>query len=673
MLDVARDLTNKFGVKGGRSKSMRYIFSVLQHIRHAFFPALLLALSLFFLFPGNSQAHAVLLRSDPAQGAILTTAPSQISMWFTEDLNPNTSTATVINSAQHRLDLNNAHISPNDTREMDISLQPLLAPGTYSVQWTTQSADDGYVLRGSFLFSVTEPNGTIPKTNGSLPGQNSATSDSNANLSDGPTFFSFIMVTLVDLSAIFWVGAQLWRTFVLQLITTKSGNEYTDEYTIAQKADARFERKFALPLLLLLLLANIGIIVGQALTLTNGNNAQPFTFSTLVNLATIGHFGTYWAMREIVVLLATILAIISLTLKNIPKYGIEFISWLNLILGMALLIALTMSSDASAANDTTLIFSAMLGWLHLLAASLWIGGMLYISTIYLPMLKESTLTERTDSLLSTLSHHLPLAITGVIIMAITGPFDTTTQMNSSAQLLTTAYGRALVIKIVLVAALLIISAIYSSLLRPHLAKDYKKYLALVGVEQRETVTIPESGASSIQEGAQEVLKPLEAGIEQQTRQLTSILRWQPLLGIAVLICSALLSVLAGTLQPGTANPAAQSPAAVQVKTFSTTLKTSDKLFTFKLSISPDQAGPNTFTITVFDSHGVKDTNVSVTIYATMLDMDMGTTPINLQADGKGNFSTSGNLDMGGNWGLRVQIRAPDQKLHEASLKITATD
>jgi copper transport protein len=648
---------------------MRHIFYLLQNIRHAFFLALLLALSLFLLLPGNSQAHAILLRSDPAQGAVLTTAPSQVNLWFTEDLSPGTSTATVINSAQHRLDLNNAHISSSDTHEMDVSLQPLLAPGTYSVQWTTQSADDGYVLHGSFLFSVTEPNGTVPKTTGSLPGQNSAANGSNANLFDGPIFFSFIMVTLVDLGAVFWVGAQLWRTFVLQLTTTKSG----DEQTIEQKADARFDRKFALPLLLLLLLANIGVIVGQALTLTNGNIAQSFTPSTLINLATTGHFGTYWTMREIVVLLAIVLAVISLTRKNIPKYAIEFISWLNLILGMALLIALTMSSDASATNNTVLVFSVMLDWLHLLAASLWIGGMLYISTTYLPMLKGIPLVERVRSLLSTLSHHLPLAITGVIIMAITGPFDATVQMSSSDQLLTTAYGRALVIKIVLVGALLITSAIYAGLLRPRLVNDYKKYLALVGVEQLETVTIPESGTSDVQEVSQEVLKPLEADIEQQTRQLTSVLRWQPLLGIAVLICSGLLSVLAGTLQPGTANPASQSSAVAQAKTFSTTLKTSDKLFTFKLSVSPDQAGPNTFTVTVFDSHGVKDTNVGVTIYATMLDMDMGTTPINLQADGKGNFSTSGNLDMGGNWGLRVQIRAPDQKLHEASLKIVATD
>lgn len=648
---------------------MRSILYLLQKMRHAFFIALLLALSLLFLFPASSQAHAILLRSDPAQDAVLISAPNQVRMWFSEDLSPGTSTATVINSAKQRFDLGNAHISSSDTREMDVSLQPLLAPGTYIVLWTTQSTNDGYVLRGSFLFSVTEPNGTVPKTNGPLPGQNIPDSGSNSNLLDGQTFFSFIMVTLVDLGAIFWVGAQLWRSFVLQLTNTESGTEET----IEQRAEARFDRKFSLPLLLLLLLANIGVIMGQALTLTGGNLAQSFTPSTLSSLATNGHFGTYWIMRESVVLLAILLATLTLTLKNLPRRVIEVVSWLNLILGMALLIALTLSGHASAANSDILAYAVIIDWLHLLAASLWIGGMMYISTIYLPTLKGNTLLGRARSLLATLPHYYPLAITGVIIMAITGPFDATVDMSSFDQLITTAYGRALIVKILLVGAMLITSSIHSSLLRPRLSKDYKKYLAVANVGQRETVTVPDSDATDSQAVSKEALKPLEADVERQTRKLTSVLSWEPLLGVAVLICTGLMTVFAGTLQPATANQATQSSQTSQVKAFTTTLKTSDKLFTIKLSVSPDTAGPNTFTVTVFDSHGVKATNVGVSIYATMLDMDMGTTPINLQPDGKGNFSASGDLDMSGNWGLRVQIRAPDLNLHEASVKIVAKD
>ncbi len=34
---------------------------------------------------------------------------------------------------------------------------------------------------------------------------------------DGPTLFNLIMITLVDLGAIFWMGAQLWINFVLTI------------------------------------------------------------------------------------------------------------------------------------------------------------------------------------------------------------------------------------------------------------------------------------------------------------------------------------------------------------------------------------------------------------------------------------------------------------------------
>jgi copper transport protein len=631
---------------------MRSILYILQQLQRAFFIALPLSITLLFLFPARSYAQAILLRSDPIQNAILNSAPTRVRMWFSDDLSSN-STAMVTLS-NRRIDLHNAHITSTDSHEMDIALQPLLVPGTYTVLWTTQSADDGSVWRGSFLFSVTEPNGTVPKTNGPLPAQNSS------NLLDGPTFFSFIMITLIDLGAVFWVGAQLWRTFVLQLTETKNA----EQKTIEQQAEMRFDRQFSFPLLLLLLLANIGVIIGQALTLTNGNIVQSFAPTTLINLATNGHFGTYWTMREIVILLALFLTIITEMLKNIPRQLIDILSWLNLILGMALLLALTLSGHA--ATGDVLAYGVIIDWLHLLATSLWVGGMLYIAIIYLPILKQKALLEGVRSLVSILPHYAALAITGMLILLVTGPFTATLHINTFDQLITTEYGHTLIVKSVLVAALMVISILHIGLLRPRLAKSYQK---LVNIEQRQAITVPESTETAIQPVSQESIKLLEADIERQARRLTGILRWEPLLGITILICTGLLSVFGGTLQQAAANQA-QLP---QVKAFTTTVKTSDKQFTLTLTVSPDRSGPNTLTTTVFDTHGVKAANVSVSIYVTMLEMDMGTIPIKLRPDGKGNFSALVDLDMGGKWGLRVEIRAPDLKFHEANVQIVAAN
>src|ERR1700736_1883398 len=93
--------------------------------------ALPLAICLAALFPVPSEAHAVLLSSDPAQDAVVSSAPSQLRMQFSEDLSPALSTAAVVNAANHHVDRNDAHISPDTSREMDIPLKPDLLSDVY--------------------------------------------------------------------------------------------------------------------------------------------------------------------------------------------------------------------------------------------------------------------------------------------------------------------------------------------------------------------------------------------------------------------------------------------------------------------------------------------------------------------------------------------------------------
>jgi len=160
----------------------------------------------------------------------------------------------------------------------------------------------------------------------------------------------------------------------------------------------------------------------------------------------------------------------------------------------------------------------------------------------------------------------------------------------------------------------------------------------------------------------------EKRLGSQTRRLTTILRCEPVLGIAVLVCVGLMNVFAGTLSPIAA--ALQQPAR-KTQVYTATLRTKDGKFSATLTVNPNRFGTNVFTVSVTDnSTGKPDTNVGVTIYTTMLDMDMGTQSLNLLPDGKGHFSISGDLSMAGNWQIRIQIRTPDNTLHDAIANIT---
>ncbi len=623
--------------------------------------ALSLVLCLFMFFPTMTQAHAILVKSDPPKDAILNAVPDQIRMWFSEDLNPTFSTAVVVNAQNQSIDKKDVRISPTDPREMTISLRPGLPPSVYIVVWRTQSADDGHILRGSFRFSVAQADGTVPSLNGNvIPGQDALGGNATATASgalDGPTFFNFIMTTLLDLGVVFWVGAQLWRSFVLQL---ESATDLPEQHTADAHAELRFKSWFALPTLFALLLANLGVLVGQALLLTSGNLGQALSPTLLLGLAANGRFGTFWTMRLLVLFLAFLLAIVTFVSHSRSRIVEEILSWSNLILALALLIAVALSGHAAAVSGNLGIFAVLSDWLHLLAASLWIGGMLYLAFVYLPVLSRAWL-ERNQVLLTTLRRFSPLAIAGVVIMTVTGPFNATVHMESFDQLLTTAYGRALSVKVLLVGAMLLTSALHVGLLRPRLAKTMQKYLSADKALQ--TTTADMAARTNAQE-----LKLLEASVIGQQRRLTTILSWEPLLGVGVLICTGLLTVFAGTLQPTSAtSPNPQAQQKVIAKPFNAMVKTKDGKFTVKLNVSPNHFGTNVFTASVLDSNGAPDTNVGVTIYTQMIDMDMGTDTVNLQPDGKGHFSAQGDLNMSGHWDLRIQIRTPENTLHEGEV------
>jgi copper transport protein len=647
-----------------------------------------LALFLTLLFPAVVSAHAILLRSDPAKDSVLSLAPKQVRMWYSEALNPAFSTAVVVNGENKRVDNRDAHVSSNDQTEMDVTLQPNLPPAVYIVIWRTDSAADGHILRGSFIFSVTRADGSVPTlAPGSNPGANVLGGGNLTGLYtgqiDGPTLFNLIMITLVELGAVFWMGAQLWINFVL----TISAEAHGEERNINERVQRRFERYFSLPTLIVLFLANIGVLVGQALNLTGGDLASALSPSLLAGLATSGRFGIYWMMREVVILIAMILAFYMLLRQQRPRIVKTVLPIANLFLASALLIAITMSGHAAAVSPNIVSYAIVIDWLHLLAASLWVGGMMYIATNYLPVLKRLQIPQQARSLVTVLPYSSPLAIAGVLIMAVTGPFNAAFHLTSWQQFLSTAYGRALLVKIALVGGLLITSAIHVGLLRPRLKKEYQKYSyvadrlqavqaggeiaeqnrtsALTG-QQAVTMTAEPSRATKL---LRQQVKLREGRLTKKTQVLSRVLRWEPVLGVGVLICVGLMNVFAGTLSPIAAAQQQQQTGS-KPQPYSASLRTTDGKYTVTLSVDPNRFGTNVFTVSaVATSTGAPATNIGVSLYTTMLDMDMGTDTVNLLPDGKGHFSGTGDLAMPGDWQIRVQIRTPDARLHEASVKL----
>jgi copper resistance protein C len=104
------------------------------------------------LWPAVALAHAVLVKSVPAQRATLAEPPPRIELWFNERLEPAYSKASVTNEAGTQVDLRDVAVSTEDPRRLSLSLPPL-KPGRYTVNFRVLSVD-GHVVESRLSFTV---------------------------------------------------------------------------------------------------------------------------------------------------------------------------------------------------------------------------------------------------------------------------------------------------------------------------------------------------------------------------------------------------------------------------------------------------------------------------------------------------------------------------------------
>jgi methionine-rich copper-binding protein CopC len=104
---------------------------------------------LTLLTANEVSAHAFLDRAEPRVGNKVATPPHEVTLWFTQKLEPAFSNVTVTNAAGQRLDTGKPRISGT---QMSVSLRPG-GPGTYHVTWHVLSVDT-HTTEGNFTFQV---------------------------------------------------------------------------------------------------------------------------------------------------------------------------------------------------------------------------------------------------------------------------------------------------------------------------------------------------------------------------------------------------------------------------------------------------------------------------------------------------------------------------------------
>ena len=102
---------------------------------------------------GNAYAHAELQASVPQKNAVLKTAPSEVAIDFSEEVDPKLSRIVVKDAQGKEVDKADGHVAADNAKHFSVDLNPLKA-GVYSVHWTSVAAEDGHKLSGTFKFTI---------------------------------------------------------------------------------------------------------------------------------------------------------------------------------------------------------------------------------------------------------------------------------------------------------------------------------------------------------------------------------------------------------------------------------------------------------------------------------------------------------------------------------------
>lgn len=576
---------------------------------------LLSLLTVLWTTTGSAWAHALLQRSDPPAGVVLQRAPSRIHLWFSEDLNGSASKIIVWDHARHDQTIGSETVVAGQPRQLEAPLKPL-PPGSYLVLWTSVSADDGHVLRGSYSFSVLVQ-GPLPSLAGVALGGPSQ------GFPDGPTLASLLAHWLELLTTVVWVGAVSISTLVFARAVPRTEQLATEaeRLRLGRLVQAAVLVLAGSSLVVLLLLA-----YGQA-----GNDwGATLTGSTLSNVFS-AQYGKLWIARQLLLLLVLASYLVPLRFAAPRVAAVGFVagptpsapraslagSPVLFTLGLIYLYLLAASGHAASvdigglAGSHLLSASVLVDWTHLLADALWLGGQIYIAVVLIPVLQLRREPGRnTQAFLAMLNRFSPIAYLGIAIFTLSGGFNGKVHIPSWYAYFHSVYGWTLTIKIAMIGLMMLTSVYTVYGLRPRIRRAQTEH----------------------------------ADSDPLLGRLLGWLRLNPLLGAGVLMASSVMFYYPVPLGVAPSGP-------------SSDIARGDGL-TALVTLQPDRAGPNTVTVMLKNAQGRTVRQGTVVALTTMLDMVMGTGRAPLAETAPGTYRGPVDLGMGGHWRLLFLVYRP---------------
>lgn len=102
--------------------------------------------------PFSVFAHAIMVKSQPQQNAIVTISPKQIDVWFNDKVGGEYKAVAVIDSKGNRVDNKDVQQEMLDSSHLYCTV-PTLPADTYTVRYRVVSIDT-HIVTGKFQFTI---------------------------------------------------------------------------------------------------------------------------------------------------------------------------------------------------------------------------------------------------------------------------------------------------------------------------------------------------------------------------------------------------------------------------------------------------------------------------------------------------------------------------------------
>jgi copper transport protein len=542
-----------------------------------------------------ASAHAALVTTTPADGERLETAPTQVTLQFSEAVSLGAGYARVLDGSGERVDAGDAEVSDG---VVTVPLPADLPEAGYVVTYRVISADS-HPISGAYSFAVGD-----------------AELLEAGSVGAGDSIDPGIAVLLPLARWLGYGGVALALGVPLALATCWPGG-------------------WGVPRLRRATLAGLGaVVVGAVLSLlAQGPYAAASGLGSLADPQLIGTtvdsgFGrTLLARLVLAGLLAVVLAR-GWRSGRTPGTG-TLVAAGVLAAGLAVSLAAVGHPVAGALPGLAVAVSTV----HLAAMSGWLGG---LAVLFAGLLRPGTPTGELDAALARWSR---LAGGYVGALAVTGVLQSVREVGSFTALVSTSYGWVLVAKLAVV-LLVLVAALVS--------RDW--VLQRSGAARRPSRRVVAQAFSAVDD--EDAADAADAAATEQPPAQLGVLRRSVLVELAGAVVVLALSAVLVSQYPAKASITAPLEATLPLQSAGGSAGNGS----VEVSLDPAEAGQTTLMVFLYDADGQLTQPQDISVGLTETQQQIGPLDVELAPAGPGHYIGEPVLPAAGTWTLTVNVR-----------------